>query len=234
MNNGQPNHCDFLLQYAVGEGTREERQSFERHLSSCTSCRTELDELKEIWESMPLLTEETEVPSDLKNEVMGHIFGETSMKPTRKWRARSVVAGAAAVLLLAVGVTLWSVNDKKQTAVTVNFQPPTNVLHTYALNSADAAMPSAKGTAWVVQGEEKNQVIVHLQGLEKSNGDEVYQVWLIHDGKRYNCGTLKANDQGLGMLAYSIKKETTFEAIGVTLEPDANGTQPRGKKVLGS
>jgi hypothetical protein len=46
---------------------------------------------------------------------------------------------------------------------------------------------------------------------------------------------MNVDDQGNGVLTYNISaKYIGFDAVGVTLEPDANGDQPRGKKVLGT
>ena len=53
--------------------------------------------------------------------------------------------------------------------------------------------------------------------------------------KRYNCGTVNVDEDGNGVLTYNISaKYSGFDAVGVTLEPDANSDIPRGKKVLGT
>ncbi|WP_282936645.1 anti-sigma factor [Paenibacillus sp. RC67] len=251
MRNLEENYCDFLLLYVAGDGTDTERMKFERHLSTCSSCMAELQETAEVWNAIPLLIEETDAPRDLKAEVLGGIFGNDPAKeteestreflPVKQFRSRWIqhriaLIGSAAVLILATGYLLFSATgpgEKKQ-ITTAAVLPPSQVLKTYTLNAVDSSMPTASGTAWVLQGEEKNQVVVQLKGLSKTNGNEAYQVWLIHDGKRYNCGTLLADADGTGVLTYLIKKESVFDAIGVTLEPDAKGTQPRGKKVLGT
>lgn len=240
MRNHEETICDDLLLYAAGDGTQAERIEFEHHLATCAACRAELADLKEVWEAMPLLADPTDVLDDLKAEVMRGIFGggEEESAPIVPKRRTGIVsiAAVAAVLLLASGYALWSAGSGKDEYVSgiSTVQTPMQVLKTYKLNAVDRTMPAAAGTVWLLGGEEKNQVVVHLQGLSMTSGDEAYQVWLIHDGERYNCGTLLVDGQGTGVLTYSIKKEAAFEAIGVTLEPDAKGTQPRGKKVLGS
>ncbi|GIP40813.1 hypothetical protein J31TS4_40930 [Paenibacillus sp. J31TS4] len=239
MRNHEETICDDLLLYAAGEGTQADRIEFERHLSTCPACRAELANLREVWEAMPLLADQTDVPDDMKSDVMSGIFGREAdgpvlIPPKRRTGLFSIVA-AAVVLLLASGYALWSAGSgKDEYAFDANtVQTPMQVLQTYKLNAVDRAVPAA-GTVWLLEGKENNQVVVHLQGLPMTSGDEAYQVWLIHNGERYNCGTLLVDGQGTGVLTYPIKKEAAFEAVGVTLEPDSKGTQPRGKKVLGS
>lgn len=251
MRNPEENYCDFLLLYVAGDGTETERIAFERHLPTCSSCMAELQETAEVWNAIPFLMEETDAPRDLKAEVMGGIFGSDTAKETEessreflpvkqlrpRWiQYRIALIGSAAALIFAAGYLLWSSvgPGQKKEITTAAVLPPSQVLKTYTLNAVDSSMPTAAGTAWVLQGEEKNQIVVQLKGLSKTNGDEAYQVWLIHGNKRYNCGTLLVDGNGTGVLTYLIMKEATFEAIGVTLEPDANGTYPRGKKVLGT
>ena len=70
-----------------------------------------------------------------------------------------------------------------------------------------------------------------LFGAAETQGDEAYQVWLIKDGQRSSAGTFRVSDtsRGIGLLAMPIQGgKLDFDAIGITLEPDEHGSQPRG------
>lgn len=164
------------------------------------------------------------------------VKNETRTHATPKRRSFVWLYGATAVVMLGIVVgAVWNsdVFHTKETASEVS--EPSKVVNTFNLKSADTSMPAASGTAWVVQYGDVHKVVVNLSGLNETSGDWTYQVWLNHNGKKYNCGTLRVDNKGVGVLSYDVHaKSLNIDSIGVTLEPDPNGSQPRGKKVLGS
>ncbi|MBD0378910.1 anti-sigma factor domain-containing protein [Paenibacillus sedimenti] len=235
MNEHEPVDCSFIINYLTGECTELERASYERHLRTCVSCQEELRELQAVWQTLPFHMEEVEVPADLKQQVMRSI-GVT--EPPKRKRSFTWLYGTAAVIVLGIMAGTWwnySESARSKEAASALLRNPAEVVNTFTLKSADSSMPSALGTAWIVQHGEAYNVVVNLSGLKETQGDWAYQVWLNHNGKKYNCGTLRVDDKGIGVLSYDVRvKELHIDSIGVTLEPDPNGTQPRGKKVLGS
>jgi hypothetical protein len=237
----------------TGECSEFERAAFERHLRSCASCREELQELRLVWDTLPFEMDELEAPADLKNEVMhairvlplekSHLKKQMILQEPKSARSYFNKYGWIAAILIGVIIGgLWSNMFFKKPVILVGgpLNQPAQVLRTFELKAFDASMPSAKGTAWVLKHGDTNNVVVNLTGLKKTKGDWTYQVWLIHNAsdntkKRYNCGTMNVDENGNGVLTYYISaKFIGFDAVGVTLEPDANGLQPRGKKVLGT
>lgn len=245
MHHRQINPCEHLLDYLSETGSPEERLSFGQHLESCPSCRRELEELKEVWSCMPLDMEEAPVPADLKDQVMGHIFGAEAVqsapkgrRSTKRWFYSGTVAAAAAcgILLFSLGPINFPFGSAGGPAGLAVVKPvPAQVLRTMALRPTDTAKPNCGGTVYHTRKDSVEEVVVQLHGLTPNEGKEAYQVWLIHQGVRHNGGTLVVNDRGEGVLVYRMKEgDPPFEAVGVTLEPDALGTEPRGRKVLGS
>jgi hypothetical protein len=234
MNEHEPVDCSYVITYLAGECTELERAAFERHLRTCVSCRDELRDLQAVWQVLPYQMEEVELPPDLKQQVMNSI---TKTTPVRK-RSFTWVYGSVAVVILGIMAGAWwnfnAANHAKQTASDLLNQPA-QIVNTFILKSADSSMPTAAGTAWILQHGNTNDVVVHLNGLKETKGEWAYQVWLNHSGKKYNCGTLRVDDKGNGVLTYNVLvKDLQIDSIGVTLEPDPNGSQPRGKKVLGT
>lgn len=247
------NRCSFsneLISYFIGEASEKELMIMKMHLLTCSSCSKDIQEMQEAWTMLPYELDEVEVPVDLKDEVMNAIFpsGNTSqptlemISPTVKTkgfvRIRQTLYGfTAAILLLSLGGAIWNnINLRDQVTELreqVNMSP--EVIQVYTLKTANSASDNAQGHAFLYQqGENKQLLVFQLKGLTNTKGTEAYQVWLIHDGNRQSAGTFHVDKQGNGILTYQLKEEQSFDAIGVSLEPDANGTQPRGKKVLGT
>jgi hypothetical protein len=57
---------------------------------------------------------------------------------------------------------------------------------------------------------------------------------LIDNGHRQSAGVFKPDKEGFGVLTVDTSKFNSFDTIGITLEPDAEGKQPRGIKIVGT
>jgi hypothetical protein len=222
--------------------TEEETQVFHAHLSECPACQEELKELRQVWDALPYTMTELELPEQLKSEVLAPILQEQTKpkaKPPAKRRNRHVWRYAAAVVLvLAVGFTGWfGVSQWRNEELThsEDLHLPAEMLQKYSLKPFDPAIPAASGQVWLTEKGGKIELVLQTSGLPALQGEQAYQVWLVKDGNRLNCGTFRVDSQGNGVLTYKIDEhERQFDAIGITLEPDSGGTKPRGKKVLGT
>ncbi|MGG1550883.1 anti-sigma factor [Paenibacillus ferrarius] len=244
--------CSYLINYLTGECTEWERAAFERHLRACVTCREELKELSDVWEALPFEIEEVEVPADLKAEVMaatrpqaepshneGRDWSQTGQIGSSKKRAYTWVFTSAAAIIIGFAAGIWwhSKPPVSEAISSTALNQPAEIVSTYQLKSVEDTMPTASGTVWVLQNGDTHNVVINLQGLKPTEGDWTYQVWYNRSGKRYNCGTLRVDGQGDGLLTYKIpvtSKELRIDSFGVTLEPDPNGSAPRGKKILGT
>jgi len=234
-----------LLEYVIGEMEDDEKEVLAKHVQSCDMCRQELENLQKAWQAIPLELDEVDVPADLKAEVMGAIFPPETTKPQaapwwkQVWtgvrlRPQTVVTTFLLLAVGALGVQNLQLHRQLQ-AFEHQGTAPAQVLQVYALRPADPVMQTAKGNVWLMQQGSTKKLVLHMQGLEVTKGEEAYQVWLIHEGKRRSAGVFLVDEQGNGVLTYELQaQQPPFEAIGITLEPDANGQQPRGKKVLGT
>ncbi|MGG1658974.1 anti-sigma factor [Brevibacillus sp. NRS-1366] len=246
------NCCSFsddLISYAIGECTEKEKHIIDEHIVTCPICRQEVLELREAWElipyQIPYQPQNVDVPADLKEQVMTAIFTPTE-KPSKSWQQRMdtfkakwkpasqrfVTAGLALAL---VGVVWNNLSLRQELHASREFSQPSRMVQSYSLQATANASASSKGTAWMYDQGGRRMLVFHLQGLAATQGSEAYQVWLIHDGKRRSAGVFRVDNLGTGVLTYEMKDPSLpFEAIGITLEPDETGNQPRGKKVLGT
>ncbi|WP_051506837.1 anti-sigma factor [Saccharibacillus sacchari] len=90
--------------------------------------------------------------------------------------------------------------------------------------------PNASGMAAMVQDDTGTRLVVQASDLPALSGNEAYQVWLIKDGQPINAGTFLSGD-GKGALTYTMEPGD-YDMVAITLEPDAEGDQPRGRMVL--
>jgi len=236
MENPNCHGTDQLIEYMFGEINEEDRIRIEQHIESCQTCRKELEEMRDAWYAIPYEMEEIEAPADLKSEVMDSIFKAEQPVMKKKWSMNTGWIAAAVLMLLLVGVS-WNNNHLRNQlgAMETNPNLPTQVLQIFALNAADSGRDAARGSAWLMQQGDAKKLVFSVQGLSQAEGQEAYQVWLIHNGTRRSAGVFLVDEQGNGVLTYDMKEQQApFEAIGITLEPDAVGEKPRGKKVLGT
>ncbi|MGE7916609.1 anti-sigma factor [Lysinibacillus xylanilyticus] len=236
--------CDHLIPYIANELKESERIAFVEHLKNCTICKKEYQELSQAWHALPFDYTEIAVPESLKGEVLGFVFEHKTKSDTETFMAKMsklamklkshftpVSTSILVVLLLAIiGLGIANVQEKNRHAENI----PIEILKTIPLKAANQSNTGTNGIAYIVQqGTEKNLVVqVHeLPGVE---GSQVYQVWLLKNGTRENSGIFKPDENGSGILTYQLAEGQTFDQIGITVEPDANSSQPKGEKIAGS
>ncbi|WP_164828088.1 anti-sigma factor [Paenibacillus ehimensis] len=257
--------CELCFLYFLEELSEERKRVFERHLSGCQTCTQELAELRQMWQALPAEAELVEVPEALKGQVLGGVLGASAggetlvdersadKRRTVEWRLNDGTAlrrkrwtkglgyTAAALFFFVCGAGTAIVGNLslpfKFSAGQPKTQPaiPVEVIGQYQLKAFDQSLPSAGGQGWLTRQGNKAQLVLQLRGLRPTDGAQAYQVWLLRDGKRSNCGTFQVDSQGSGVLTWDMALEdTSFDGIGITLEPDSRGSEPRGKKVLGT
>jgi hypothetical protein len=228
-------------------------------LTSCAACRQELQELRRVWGMLPLVMEEVEVPADLKAEVMNAVFshdreqgsaavesslpdqsggevggGPAAASPGGKNRFRRRYGLAAALVPLLLASVIWNLVLLKEKAESARPDAPAQIVSIEAFEAASPAFAFSKGMVCILEQNDQRKLVVYLYNLPATRGDEAYQVWLLRDGHRGNAGTFRVGDDGFGVLVMDIRPDDRFDSVGVTLEPDAAGTQPRGSKVAGA
>ncbi|WP_236575356.1 MULTISPECIES: anti-sigma factor [Paenibacillus] len=217
--------------------------AFVEHLKNCTDCKKEYQELSQVWHALPFDYTEMEVPESLKGEVLGFVFHkrksgtETFMAKMSKLammlksQFTPVSAGIVAVLLLAIiGLGITNIQEINRHAEDI----PIEILTAIPLKAANQSHPGTNGIAYIVQQGSKKNLVVQVHELPGVVGSQVYQVWLLKNGTRKNGGIFKPDEHGSGILTYQLAEGQTFDQIGITVEPDANSSQPRGEKIAGS
>ncbi|MFJ7851238.1 anti-sigma factor domain-containing protein [Peribacillus frigoritolerans] len=235
--------CANLLSFLSGELGEKEKKAFTEHLMHCSECTREYEQMTEAWNSLKWDFEEMEPSSSLKSEVMDFVFETDDEVPVRREKNWSsfffkqftpVTSGFLLAALVLAFVLLYSNIQLKKELAAINL--PMEVKTSLSLQPADktAVNMSTDGAAYILQQGEERRLIVQIQNLPSLQKSEVYQVWLLKDGKRTNAGTFKPDEAGTGSLTYKLSINDKFNQIGITREPDANSTKPRGEKIVGS
>lgn len=246
------NNCDNLSLYIIDELSKHEKSQFENHLKTCIACKNEVDSLQETWQLLSFDFEEEDVPESLKAEVMDFIFEKIETPIPQKVNNKNLhflnrfklfltkqfsplSTGIMTILAIGlIGLLLSNFQLKDaNTALENNDASPAQIVRTFDLKGQNIAA-SANGSAYLLQEGRNTSLIIELNNMPRTKNDEVYQVWLLKNGKRQNAGTLKPDQNGNGMITYRIPKSHSFDDIGITLEPNPDNTQPSGQKVMGS
>ncbi|OBZ19263.1 hypothetical protein A8L34_07025 [Bacillus sp. FJAT-27264] len=247
--------CDLCLSIILGECTPEERLAFEHHLADCKHCLSEMKELEAVWGVLYADMESIQPPHDLKEQVMNAAWAadkqekDDEQKPQmtiipsyRKKKSYFWPLTVAVTLFLLAGQSAWILYTSPN-----HRSGPLPIEEALSVSAAQIQMavplhasspqPQVNGIACIVDNGHSKQFVVYVYGAAVTSGDEAYQVWLIKDGIRTSAGTFRVTDaeKGIGVLAMPIETGSlSFDKIGITLEPDDKGSEPRGSKVLGS
>lgn len=236
--------CDYLIQYIANELKESERMAFESHMKNCTECKEEYNELIQAWHALPFDYTEIEVPESLKDEVLGFVFNRKAEGEKKGLRAgiskfammlksqfTPVSTGIVAILLITnigLGILYGQGLDRQVKNM------PIEIVDSFPIKAASESTLPTNGIAYISQKGSTKNLVVQVHGLPGVEGSQVYQVWLLKNGVRENGGIFKPDENGSGILTYQLAEGQSFDQIGITVEPDAHSSQPRGEKIAGS
>ncbi|SEN56869.1 anti-sigma factor [Paenibacillus sp. OV219] len=249
-----PPACELCLEYVSDACNAEEKAAFELHLPHCEACQQELQELRTVWEALPTDIHQIEPPPDLKQQVMDAALAAQpadngrSLRHSAARRRRSLsrkltpaLLTAAVAGLVLMGAWNWQLRSEQlraplpvEQALNVS---AAQIKELVPLQAAGKLAGKSSGVACIVDNGQSRQFVVYLFGAGTTTGSEAYQVWLVKDGVRKSAGTFRVgpSDRGVGLLAMPMESaKLDFDSIGITIEPDDKGDQPRGTKVYGS
>jgi hypothetical protein len=200
------------------------------HLSSCSQCRAELDELREIAELSRSARSDvlTPAPPQIWDRITAdlELGGEPASLDARRTTAgprRWMLATAAAVGLIAGVLGTWLVTETTRDATpvaTVRLEP--------------LAGKSGDGSAEMVQTPDGQQLRVGSEGLPTADG--FYEVWLINsDGQRMvSLGVLDAHGGGTFPIPADAVAQG-YRIVDVSLEPyDGNPVHSQDSVIRGN
>ncbi|GAA4457994.1 anti-sigma factor [Phytohabitans houttuyneae] len=209
-----------------------ERAAFERHLTGCDACRTEVAELRETaarladgaW-SAP--------PPRLREQVLAKVR-QTRQEPPRLtgprqrrvgWRHRGALAAAAVALVAGGGVGGYlaqqpRVAEQRDSAQAAREQAAAIGA---VLSAPDVRLRSGDRLS-VAVSPSRDQAVVVAQNLSDAGPGRIHQLWLIRGNQPVPAGLLSRGPVLLGPVR-------GVDALAVTVEPAGGSRAPTSSPV---
>ena len=214
--------------YAVDALDDSERAEFEQHLAECAACRAEVASFHETT-ALIAETEAVTPPASLRAGVLAGISQTRPMPPEtpaapeqlpatavrRRWLP-PLLAAAAAIVLLAVGVVAWHPwqNDRTSQADQI-------------LNAPDAVQVTEKvpggGEFTLVRSASLGKAVLIGHDVPSAPDGKTYQMWLQQPGEDLvSAGLMPDADEPTVLTGDS----ATAAAAAVSIEPEAGSVHP--------
>lgn len=216
--------------YVLDAVTPQERQEVEEHLVACPDCTQLIQELQSAADLLPLSVSPVEPAPSLKARVLASIQADADQtiqwnrpRRNRRWRnwTNQLVAVAAILVLLLLGtMTAWNISLHQQ------LNTPAYV--SYAVKGT-TSIPGASGQLLYIPS--KNITILMVQGLPQTQGNQVYQGWLLRGNQPISIGVLNIHN---GVASGSFQGNVQgYDTTAVSLEPGpgASPDAPKGQIV---
>ena len=223
---------DALPAYVLGALEDDERRRVESHLAVCGDCHAEHQGLSSLPALLDLVEPRRsesahEPPAHLEDAVVARVVREREAGPRRsgdpgsRWRARRPAAAAALVgALVGVAATL-----------AVSGALSGSVPERIRLAATDGSGAAAEAT--IHRSVANTRIALAVTDLAPTVQDEVYEVWLVHDGGRVSAGTFTVGgDEPVSLELNAAGPVTRYQRIGITREPDAADPAANGRNVL--
>lgn len=207
--------------YAVDALDDAERAEFERHLTGCPTCRSEVDSLRE---TAALLAETTlaQPSAGLRDRVLADIGAVrplppepaepetatvTELEPRRRRRFTGFLAAAAAVVALGAGAVVWQQVDDSPSRTD-------QVIEASDAQEFTQPLPGG-GTATVVWSQEENGAVLITHDLPAAPSGHEYALWLQQDDVLVPAGIMPGGADDTVLFEGDA---ATADGAGITVE----------------
>lgn len=228
---------ELLPAYALDALPEAEETEMRAHLESCPSCSALLGEHLETAGRLALAAAPAVPSPDLRARVLAEAVRTGQVVPAAPAPARRLPWGRVAGLVSAAALAVLGAfslaafdrvqdlerrSDEQRRVLAVLVAPS----GTFAM-APTGELPGAGGQVFI--GPDGRSAAVIVTGLPDP-GEEVYQLWLIRDGRPVPLGAV--DPEGGAAAVYVPAGLRPGETMAVTREPNAGNTAPRGPVVL--
>ncbi len=239
--------------YVLDALDANEIEAFEAHLGTCSECRAEVAELRQVVAVLPLAAESVQPPAGLRDRILAEVgttrpgglvalpggkthdagTGTSSNVPApvpdrSRWLTKPVgiALSVAAALVLGLGVWAGSLQYQlnNQPAALAYSRQVTDALASGAAVWQVAATPrGGSAHAVLVQPRGGANAYFVVTGLSPVPSSKVYELWLMRGGRPHSVGILAHPGSNTQVVKLPIAA-TGWQSMGVTVEPAPNGT----------
>lgn len=236
---------DMAAAYVLDALGPQELEEFEAHLAGCKQCQTEVVELRQVVDILPLAVERVEPSAALRARILeaaahdsgeapqlGLILGEKPglVAPPRQ-RSRlpaAILATAAAVLIAVLGIRDLELQNAQTPQQSLQAQVTAALAGGARVNLIGGTSTDPRATASLIQAPHRAYLVV--RGLHPSSASTVYQVWYVRGTTVKSAGVFRYSG---GPKIVPLPPTAGAGATAVTMEPGPRGSKlPTGPKLL--
>ncbi|UYM04616.1 anti-sigma factor [Solicola gregarius] len=227
----------LAVPYALHALPDDEAAQFEEHLWLCSSCRDEVDEVREVAARLGA-AESITTPVELRRRVLSEIAEVRPLPPVisegepapavrhdgaRRWWPR-IATGVAAALLVVVGVmTSVLVDQSRELDDSSDLRAEIGrVAGAPDMQQASGKVDGARVIA--LSSRTQNTTVLFSTGMEAPPDGKDYQAWFIDGDRMRSAGVIDEDDDGVRPLVAAGLDDAA--QLGITVEPDGGSEQP--------
>ncbi len=243
--------------YVLDALSTAERADFERHLTHCASCQSEVRGLRETAARLAMAAA-VEPPPAMEQRVLAATHRTRQLPPLashrarrdrrarvarvarwfagspasdqrRPWVPRLAVGVAAAAVAVAAGLGVTQAVTQHQ----LDNARASGTAITRVVTAPDARTETMRssggGTVTVVVSAKYRAAVVTSRGMPALTGSQVYQVWVMNGAGARSAGLLIHTGPADSVLAASV---TPGDKIGITVEPAGGTSKPTTPPVV--
>ncbi len=209
---------DDVPAYLVGALNDLERQAFERHLMGCTTCQTEVEQLRPGVDVLSRDVEPIEPPPGLKAGLMTVVEREAALRRpaaarASRWR-RPALAAALAATLAATGVGGYALGRLGDASESI------------AAQVDRGRLPGVSGR--LVRSDGAG--VLRLSGLPDLPAEQAYAIWVARDGELTAVGLVAPTATGTAQAGVADLEGA--DGVYVTRERVADVRRPSEQPVV--
>ena len=250
---------ELLAFYALDALNDEERELVEAYLKEHPEARQQIEEMSSAVSALPYAAPPVEPSPRSKEALMRRVAADqraastTRNQPSRLRGLRFENFFSAFSLGVAVIAIVWVIvlngqvtrlrneisalnnalvaqsNELEQINTKLSQATPSAVI-TVSLKGTDV-QPQAQGQ--LIADPSSQSAVLVIVGLTPLEAGKTYQVWLIQGETPVSAGLLKVDANGQGVLVVSSETPIgSFDALGISVEPEQGSPQPTGDIVV--
>ncbi len=250
--NAHEQFAEDLALYALGALKVEERLAVEKHLEECSSCRTELEQLRGDAALLAFSASGPRPPARSRERLMAAIAKEPRRVPVRPvgrvawWRALEWAAAATAVVVVLLlvrqnnnlerrlaGLQSSSADQQKQ------LQQAKQLIATLTAADAERYVLVAGKTPPQPQGRaiylsSSGTLVFLASNMPALPPQKAYELWLIPaNGAPIPAGVFRPNAQGsAAVIKPPLPAGIEAKTFAITVEPEAGSNAPTSEPVM--
>jgi anti-sigma-K factor RskA len=250
---------ELLAFYALDALNDEEKELVEAYLREHPEARQQIEEMGSAVSALPYGVPPVEPAPHSKEALMSRVAADqraaSSMRnqPSHPrgmlfenlFRALSLGAATIAIIwvivltgqvsrlhneILALGRALAAQSNELQQINAQLPQTTPSAVITVSLKGTDI-QPQAQGQ--LIADPNSQSAVIVIVGLTPPEPGKTYQVWLIEGDAPVSAGLLRVDANGQGVLVVTSKSPIgSFDALGISVEPEDGSPQPTGDIVV--